>query len=125
MKTILLVDSMLDDLNRFGEMLSRDGYDVISARDGLTALCTLRDGVPVDLVITEYRIRDMDGLEFVSSVKRFFPHLPIVCLTAYSTLEAYIKAVSLGVFEFMNKPVLARELDTVVKAAIRSAPPPA
>ncbi len=73
--------------------------------------------VKVDLVISEYQIPDMDGIAFVSSVKTFFPGLPVIMVTACSSIETYIKTLSMGVFEYMNKPIMAHELRKVVKAA--------
>ncbi len=118
MKTILVVDNELNDLNRAGEVLNRYGYEVITALDCSSALSALKNGAPVDLVLTEYRMPDMDGLEFVSSIRKLVPRVPVIMLTAYSDLESYIKTLSLGVFEYLNKPITPHNLRKVVKTAL-------
>ncbi len=122
MKTVLVVDNSPDVQRDIIKTLSGCGYRVLFARTGADALTALRDSAAVDLVITEYMIPDMDGISFVSSVKTFFPGLPVIMISACCSIEAYIRSLSLGVFEYMNKPVTARELARVVKAATEISP---
>jgi DNA-binding NtrC family response regulator len=122
MKTILVVDNTSAGRDRVVESLSGCGYEVIAVQTGADALSALRNGDKVDLVISEYQIPDMDGIAFVTSVKTFFPGLPVIMVTACSSIETYIKSLSLGVFEYMNKPIMAHELKKVVKAAMKTSP---
>ena len=125
MKTLLVVDDELENLRSLGEVLSRFGFKVITNPDAQSAITTIREGVAVDLVITEYRMQGMDGLEFLALLKRILPTVPVVMLTAYGAVESYLKSLSLGVFEYVNKPVKAKELGRIVKAALESAEQPA
>lgn len=118
MKTILLVDDELENLRSLGEILNRFGYRVIAKPDGQSALDTVREGTAVDLVITDYRMPGMNGLEFLTSFRQVRPEVPAIMLTAYGAVETYLKSLSLGVFEYVNKPVKAKELGRIVKAAI-------
>ncbi len=118
MKTILLVDDELENLRSLGEILNRFGYRVIAKPDGQSALDTVRGGTAVDLVITDYRMPGMNGLEFLTSFRQVKPEVPAIMLTAYGAVETYLKSLSLGVFEYVNKPVKAKELGRIVKAAI-------
>ena len=120
MKTLLVVDDELENLRCLGEVLNRFGFKVIVKPDAQLALSTIREGVSVDLVITEHRMPDMDGLEFLALLKRILPAVPVVMLTAYGAVESYLKSLSLGVFEYVNKPVKAKELGRIVKAALES-----
>ncbi len=121
MKTLLVVDNELENLRSLGEVLNRFGFKVIAKPDPQSALTTIREGASVDLVITEYRMPGMDGLEFLVLLKRILPSVPVVMLTAYGAVESYLKSLSLGVFEYVNKPVKAKELGRIVKAALESA----
>ena len=120
MKTLLLVDDELENLRSLGEILHRFGYAVIAKPDAASALSVIRDGTPIDLVITDYRMPGVDGLEFLIHLKQILPNVPVIMLTAYGAVETYLKSLSLGVFEYVNKPVKAKELGRIVKAALES-----
>jgi DNA-binding NtrC family response regulator len=120
MKTLLLVDDELENLRTLGEILNRFGYKVIEMPDAQSALTVIQEGVTVDLVITDNRMPGMDGLEFLVRLKQILPVVPVVMLTGYGAVETYLKSLSLGVFEYVNKPVKAKELGRIVKAALES-----
>lgn len=120
MKTILLVDDEPEILKSLGEILNRFGYDVIARTGGQSALSVVSDGAKIDLVITDYRMPGMDGLEFLNALRQKNSTVPVIVLTAYGAVESYLKSLSLGVFEYINKPIKAKELGRIVQAAIDS-----
>ena len=121
MKTILLVDDELEILKSLGEILTRFGYQVIAKQAAQEALDSVKDGADIDLVITDYRMPGMDGLEFLNALRQMDQSVPVIMLTAYGAVESYLKSLSLGVFEYVNKPIKAKELGRIVQAAINSA----
>jgi len=120
MKTILLVDDEIEIIKSLGEILSRFGYTVIARTEAKAALSVVREGTKIDLVITDYRMPGMDGLEFLHSLRQMDSSVPVILLTAYGAVESYLKSLSLGVFEYINKPIKAKELGRIVQAAIGS-----
>ncbi|HAK60465.1 MAG TPA: hypothetical protein DCO77_08800, partial [Nitrospiraceae bacterium] len=94
------------------------GYKVIAKMDGRAALSVVNEGISVDLVIADFRLPDMDGLELLMALKQLAPHIPQIMLTGNGTLEIYQKALSLGVHEFVSKPVRAKELERIISAAL-------
>jgi DNA-binding NtrC family response regulator len=121
MKTILLVDDEIEILKSLGEILTRFGYQVIAKQAAQEALSSVKDGVHIDLVITDYRMPGMDGLEFLNALRQMDPSVPVIMLTAYGAVESYLKSLSLGVFEYVNKPIKAKDLGRIVQAALNSA----
>jgi DNA-binding NtrC family response regulator len=117
-KTILFVDDETEARKIFSEVLSDMGYDVIIEPDGLSALTVIRQGVPIDLVITDYRMPDMDGLDLVTTLRKVQPSIPIIMMTAHGDIENYFRSLSLGVFEYINKPIGKREFEHLVRAAL-------
>lgn len=118
MKTILLVDDNIAFLNDLNEILSMFGYKVIPKTDAMSALSVIQEGIPIDLVVTDYGMPGMDGHEFLYALKRVLPSVPAIMLTEHSSVETYLKSLSLGVFEHLNKPVETKELGRIVEAAL-------
>jgi DNA-binding NtrC family response regulator len=119
MKTILIVDDELHVLEIIGETLSSFGYKVIPRPDAESALSVIREGTDIDLVITDLRMPGMNGVEFLAVLKKTLPAVPVIMLTGYGTVETYLQALSLGVFEYLNKPVQAKELRHIVRSAFK------
>lgn len=120
MKTLLLVDDDREVLHMISELLCQMGFKVIARPDAKAALSLLHEGARVDLIITDYLMPDIDGLEFLILVKRLLPDVPVIMLTGYGEVETYLKSVSLGVFEYVNKPIKMKELKRIVHAALAS-----
>ncbi len=120
MKTILLI---ADNKERPGleDGLKKFGHKVVAVEDNASALSVIRAGIAVDLVITDCWITAMNGLELLASLRSLAPAVPSIMLTAHGSIETYLKACSLGVFEYVNKPVTAQELGRIVRAALERA----
>ena len=121
MKTVLLVDDDQELLKSLGAVLDRIGHRVIAKSGAQAALSDLREGAPVDLVIADYCMPEIDGMEFLIQLKRMLPKVPVIMLTGYGAVETYLKALSIGAFEYVNKPVKPTELDRIIQAALASA----
>ena len=115
MKTILLVDDDTAVLT-FHEFILNDlGYEVISKPDAKSALSLLQEGVHIDLVITDFRMPEMNGVEFIMQLRRILPFVPVLMLSGYCDVKI---DPSLHVFKFIDKPVERKALGHIVKAAL-------
>ena len=116
MSRLLVVDDDIQMLSALEAALRRKGHVVETASNGLEAVAKLDS--PFQAVITDLRMPGMNGLELLASLRRLAPVVPSIMLTAHGSIETYLKACSLGVFEYVNKPVTAQELGRIVKAAL-------
>lgn len=114
MKTILLIDDEPEVLEYLSEILRRHRYALSPMQDGPSALNLIRQGAFIDLVITNYRMPGMDGLQFVRQLRQVLPVVPVLMLTGDGCLESYCLASSLGVSTYVTKPIRAKELGRVV-----------
>lgn len=118
MGTILLVDDEPAVLSYLEDTLSTFGYNVIPKPDAQSALSVIREGTKVDLVVTDYSMPGMGSDEYFTALKQALPSVPIIILTGYISADIERKLLSIGRFEYVSKPVEARELDRIVKAAL-------
>jgi two-component system response regulator (stage 0 sporulation protein F) len=118
-KTILLAEDDAGNRLIIAEILEDMGYEVIAEAGGSSALSVIKRGVEIDLVITDYRMPDMSGLDLVVELRRILPDVPVIMMTAYGSIENYFKSMSLGVFEYVNKPIGKTEFERIVKKALR------
>lgn len=115
MSTVLLVednDFVRLQLTRF---LSDEGYKVVEASDGLTALAAMKDDIALALV--DIRMQPVDGFEFVKSIRAKNLQTPVIFMTGDANDEAIAKAEQLGVSTVLTKPV---PKDRLVKLASRA-----
>jgi two-component system, NtrC family, response regulator AtoC len=107
--TILVVDD--EALIRWSltERLQAEGYEVIEADTGTSALEKLPEGV--DLVLLDYRLPDLDGVTVLRKIKEIDQDILVILLTAYASVDTAVEAMKLGAYHFANKPF---NLDDVV-----------
>ena len=119
-KRILVVDDEENARVALSKILTHDGYDVASARNGQEALNYLRSR-EVELIITDLNMPEMNGLTFLRELNRDFPSSNVIMVTAYGEVESYLEAMTLGAFEYINKPVKYTDLKKVIHKIFKSA----
>jgi len=119
-KTVLLIDDD-ESLRRVVEYnLHEEGYRVLTAVDGTSGLQAFRADA-VDLVLTDVRMPEMDGLELLARVKAMQPDLPVIMLTAHGTIDSAVEAMKLGAFDYLTKPFNREQLKAAVRKALEVA----
>jgi len=122
MKTILIVDADHAG-NKLSEVLACQGYQSLVARDARAALAVLSCGGPVDLVVSETELPDMDGIDFLLRLKRTSPALPVIIVTTACSVERYLQAANLGVIEYLTKPLYMKEFSRIVRLTLNQSAP--
>ncbi|HHI1595361.1 TPA: two-component system response regulator GlrR [Klebsiella quasipneumoniae] len=109
---LLLVDDEPGLLKLLGMRLVSEGYSVVTAESGPEALRVL-GREKVDLVISDLRMDEMDGLQLFSEIQKGQPGMPVIILTAHGSIPDAVAATQQGVFSFLTKPV---DKDALYKA---------
>ncbi len=117
---ILLVDDDDSILSLLSMRLEASGYKVITARSGEEALRTLPTN-PVDLIITDLLMDEMDGMTLFKHVQQKWPAVPVIIITAHGSIPEAVSATQQGIFGFLTKPIDKVQLLDTVKAALVSA----
>lgn len=113
--TVLVVDDNAMDRVRAGGLLKKHpGLTVVFADNGVTALAMIAKG-GIDVVVTDLQMPEMDGLELVRELRRAYPNIPVILMTAHGSEEIAVKALQSGAASYVPKSQLAKELyDTVI-----------
>jgi two-component system, sensor histidine kinase and response regulator len=114
---LLVVDDEESVAVTMGAILEMDGYEVSLAITGATALDQVRTST-FDLVLTDLRLDDVDGITLVGEVSRLQPDTMSIILTGYASIESAIKALRQGAYDYLIKPCAVDELRAVVARAV-------
>ena len=120
MKKILLADDEKDIVEFLQYNLKQEGFDVITAYDGLETLEKIKE--TPDLILLDIMMPKMDGYEVCKKIRttKGFEHTPIIFLTAKAGEVNEIKGLELGASDYIQKPISPRKLIARVKANLRS-----
>jgi len=119
-KNVLIVDDDIKTVDLVKLYLTRDGYGVLTAYNGIEALRLARESHP-DLIVLDLMLPDMDGFE-VCRVLRQESDVPIIMLTARSTDQDKLIGLGLGADDYVTKPFSPKELAARVQAVLRRLP---
>ena len=119
MRRVLVVDDEPSMRELLVIMLTKEGYDVVTADSRASAAKALARG-PVDMVITDVRLPDGDGIEILRHVKAAAPETAVVVMTAYGSTESAVGAMKLGAHDYLTKPFDVEELKIVVRGALEN-----
>jgi len=119
---ILILEDDPEIQEALNAVLTTQGYHVSSFQNAKDILEVVErpklETLPIDLIITDIRLPEMDGLSFITHMKKLKPEIPIIIMTAFACLETTIQAVRLGAFDFLKKPFSMPELLLSVERAL-------
>lgn len=114
---ILIVDDEKNYLLVLDAMLSDAGYVVTTLTDPELAVPFLNDS-EVDIVITDMKMPKLTGRELLEQIKKGWPHLPVLIMTAFGSIESAVEAMRYGAFDYITKPFANDELLLSVHNAV-------
>ncbi len=119
-KSILIVDDFTNTLFVTGFTLEMAGYAVLKASSGLEALKILKSDASVDLIISDYNMPNMNGIELISEIKKIANHrqTPIFILSTETNEKIKSSAYELGITGWIPKPFKSEKLIEYIKRAI-------
>jgi len=116
---ILVVDDEKSMREFLDIMLAKEGYHVASARDGEEA-CRVLEKDRFDLVITDIRMKTVDGLGVLRKVKAVSPSTVVVLISAFATAETAVEAMKEGAYDYIPKPFKVYDFKRIISEALKS-----
>jgi DNA-binding NtrC family response regulator len=120
MGDILVLDDVLDAGVMIKRILERKGHQVAVFTEEEAALAHVRTH-PVEVAILDIRLKKMSGVDMLEELKKMSPHIQVIMLTGYPTLETARQAKELGAFDYCIKPIDKDELEEKVASALAAA----
>ena len=111
---ILVIDD--EDMIRFAfeEFLKDEGYAPLLAGEAESALKHIRNSNP-EIVFLDYRLPGNDGLELLEDIRAIDPKIAVVLMTAFGAMDVAIKAMQLGAYEYLTKPLDLEKIQILIK----------
>ena len=117
---ILILDDEKNYLLLLEAMLTDAGYTITALDDPETGLAFLEES-EVDVVITDMKMPKVSGQQVLEHIKRNYPYIPVIIMTAFGSIEGAVEAMRLGAFDYIAKPFANDELLLTVEKAARFA----
>jgi DNA-binding NtrC family response regulator len=117
MENILIVDDEEQIVNVISAMVKKWGYNPIQASSGAKALEKIKN-TPVDLVISDLMMPEMDGISLVEKIMEIDRNMIIIMLTGFPSVDSAVQAIKAGANDYMVKPVKADELKYRIEKCI-------
>jgi len=114
---ILVVDDEASHRIMLRAVLKEEGYDLAEASDGLEAVKAVEQE-PFDLILMDIRMKDMDGIEALTEIRKISPLVPVLIMTAYASVKTAVEALKAGAFEYLTKPLDIEELKILIEKAL-------
>ena len=114
MTNILIVDDDATFCVMLRTFLEKKGYSVkeaFSFSEGLKATKTIH----FDIILTDIRLPDNDGLELLTEIKSKQPQVPVILMTGYGDIRTAVKAIKMGAFEYVTKPINPDEILFIIQ----------
>ncbi|WP_421920979.1 sigma-54-dependent transcriptional regulator [Marinifilum sp.] len=117
MKRILIIDDDATICLMLQGLLKRKGFDADTVFSAGEAIKKLEDET-FDLVLSDFRLPDFDGLELLQKIKAMHPSVPVIIMTSYADIRTAVSAIKMGAFEYVTKPLNPDEILLLINSAL-------
>ena len=117
MEKILIIDDDLDICTLLNRFLSRKGYVVVTANSGQAGISLAENERP-ELILTDFRLGDMEGSEVLQQLREKLPHIPVLVMTGYSDIRMAVNVMKQGAFDYISKPIVPDEILLSIQRAL-------
>jgi two-component system, NtrC family, response regulator HydG len=117
MAKLLIIEDDLDMSKLLKSFLSKNGFEVELAPNGSKGVAAFTAN-PSDLVLCDYRLGDMDGIEVLRKIQEIEPGVPFIIMTGYSDIRTAVNVMKLGAFDYLAKPLLPDETLQLIRQAL-------
>lgn len=115
--SILITDDEQSQRDILYGYLKKKGFNAFAAASGNEAIKIVNEN-PVDIILSDYKMPEMTGLELLTRIKKINPEINFVIITAYGTVETAVDAMKQGAFDYISKPVNLDELELLISKII-------
>ena len=109
MKKILLIEDDVSFCLMMKTFLTKKGFEVFNAFSFKEATVILKDQ-QLDLVLTDVRLPDSDGIEILKYIKEVNPDIQVILMTGYTDIKTAVNVMKMGAFEYVSKPINSDEI---------------
>ena len=110
---ILFVDDDRDILAMVEQYLTIKGYDVTTVDNGIDAVGLVKEK-NIDIVFTDYKMPEFNGLELLVAIKKYRPQTEVIIVTGYASMESAIQAMKFGSYDYLQKPFKLDHLRLII-----------
>jgi len=114
---LLVVDDELLIRDLLFDFFSSQGYKIHLAENGKRALEML-DSISFQAALVDLKMPEIDGIELTAAMAKKMPHVPVIIMTAFPSMDSAIEAIRCGVYDYIVKPFNIAELHKTVKKAV-------
>ena len=114
---ILVIDDDTDICMLLRRFLTKNGFEVAIAHSGAAGLVVLDTFAP-NLVLTDFKLGDMDGATILTHIKEKFPFVPVLIITGYSDIKVAVNVLKQGAFDYITKPLFPDEILLTIRKAL-------
>ncbi|MGS2741470.1 sigma-54-dependent transcriptional regulator [Sinomicrobium sp. M5D2P17] len=120
MPNILIIEDDVAFCKVLEKFLNKNGHDISTSFSAMEAKSKIA-AQTFDLIITDLRLPNYDGLDLLSEIKQDFPMIPVVLMTGYADINTAVKAMKKGAFDYISKPFNPDEVLLIINKALQEA----